>query len=161
VSRDRTKINIGDDAVAGQIYWVRASLHGRKFEATFRVTGRDEQVLVGKWSQTEAAGCGNGGRRVAELVFSQDGRYSYTFPDMMVETMTSGSGKYKWDAAGHALDLDGNVAKATLNGDTLMIEGYVFDPTPPEIIGIEPGTDRAILAPQQICRLTFDPIGKR
>lgn len=78
---------------------------------------------------------------------------------MMVETMTSGGGDYRWDAATGALDLGRDQATATLADDTLVIAGKQFDHSVgPEIIGYDTVHERPIVAPATVCRVTFRPI---
>jgi hypothetical protein len=156
LSSDRRTLRFADDVPAGSSVSVSAMFGKSVIRGSFKITGRDEQVLYGTWSEASSTGCGTGARRVAELVFSQRGGYSFTFPDMMVETMTSGGGRYRFDADAGTLELDGDKFAATLDGAMLTLAGKRFDNSVmPEILGVDPKTNMVIKAPEQQCRIVF------
>ena len=125
-------VRITNDAAAGSTVRVAVLIGGVERVADIVVTGRDEQVLTGSWSQRSAEHCF--GRELAELTFSTDGGYSFTFPEQMVETMTSGSGRYRWDPATGALQMGNYSGVARRDGNMLTIEGIdvLAVPPPPE-----------------------------
>ena len=160
LAKDRRTLRFAEDLPAGAVVSISATLGKDVIEGSFRITGHDEKVLYGTWSEASSTGCGKDARRVAELVFSQRGGYSFTFPDMMVETMTSGAGRYRFDADAGTLELDGDKFAATLDGNTLTLAGKRFDnAVMPEILGVDPKTNMVIMAPEQQCRIVFRKSG--
>lgn len=159
LSSDRRTLRFADDVPAGSSVSVSAMFGKSVIRGSFKITGREERVLYGTWSEASSTGCGRNARRVAELTFGYNGGYSFTFPDMMVETMTSGGGNYTWDAVAGTLKLGANTGKATLSSDTLTLEGLKFDWVAPELLGIDPKTGTAILAPEGVCRIVFRKSG--
>jgi hypothetical protein len=128
LERERV-VRITGDAASGDKVRVVARIGDSEVLADITVTGRDEQVLAGQWSQASAEHCY--GRRLAELIFTADGRYSYTFPEQAFETMVSGTGSYRWDPATGALALGNYKGIARRDGGTLTIEGIDIEGVPP------------------------------
>lgn len=141
-------VRITNDAPAGAPVRVVALIGGVEQSAEIIVTGRDQQVLTGKWHPVSAQGCR--GRALGEMVFGQDGGFSFTFRNEMIETRTSGGGRYDWDAASGRLTLNGRAGLARFVDGQLMVDGFDFDPqdlpVPP------PGT---VPAPPPICRIVL------
>jgi len=143
-------IRITGDAKAGSVVTAVALIGGREVSANLTVVGRGQPVLTGKWRQISAEHCH--GRRLAELIFTTEGTYSFTFPDRMIETMTSGGGSYRWDPASGRIDLGhGWVGLARRSGSALTIDGVDFDPRalPPPL---PPGTASP---PRAVCRIVL------
>lgn len=69
LAKDRRTLRIADDVPAGSVVAISAMIGKQRVTGTFRITGRDEKVLYGKWTEASSSGCGKGARRVAELVF--------------------------------------------------------------------------------------------
>lgn len=124
-------IEISDDAKSGDQVVLSMRIGGAPVSRTLAITGRDEQVLVGKWAPIASERCQ--GRLPAEIIFDDDGRYTFTFPEQMVETMISGGGTYRWEPATGALTMSGSpgAARARFEGDRLVLEGVEFDMPPP------------------------------
>lgn len=131
VARDGT-LRIDPRAAAGSVVEVRTRIGRADRSQRFTIVGRNQQVLTGTWHLESAEHCR---RAPAEFVFSTEGRYSYTFAEQMVETMTSGGGAYRWDSASGVLDLGNGrpPVQARREGARLVIEGLDFDvvPSPP------------------------------
>jgi len=124
-------ILIAADARSGDTVTLSMVIGGNPASRKIRITGRDEQVLTGKWHVVSSEHCQ--GRMPAEIVFADDGSYTFTFPEQMVETMISGGGKYSWDAATGALKMSWSpyAQTARFDGDKLMFVGVEFDMVPP------------------------------
>lgn len=134
IARDGA-IEIGGAARSGDTVTLSMRIGDSAQRRTIRITGRDEQVLTGKWRPVSSENCQ--GRIPAEIVFGDEGRYSFTFAEQMVETMVSGGGSYSWDPATGALVMGWSPypTKARFEGDRLVLEGVVFDPVPPPLPG--------------------------
>ena len=102
LSADRTLLTMDDDAPVGATVAVGFRHAGRPVEARFRVIGRDEVVLTGRWSQRGIEGCG-GAETVRELEFGAENRFSVTFTPF--ETYRDYWGTYAFDPATGALRL--------------------------------------------------------
>jgi hypothetical protein len=90
-------VRVKETAQGGEEFSISLKIDGKPQVYTYKVTGADEQVLFGKWHPRSNQSCR--GRIPGEIVFGTAGRYSYTFPEQMIETMTSGGGRYRWDQA--------------------------------------------------------------
>jgi hypothetical protein len=99
----RRQLRIAPDAVPGREIRFTARNGDREVYGRLVVIARDAQVLSGTFHTVEQGGCW--GPEVAEMTFSADGHYTWTRPGEMFETMVSGSGGYRWDAATGVLDL--------------------------------------------------------
>jgi len=133
-------VRILDDARSGDELVVSMRIGTKERRQTFPITGRDEQTLAGVWRESRRENCE--GRRIAELVFTLSGAFSYTVPEQMVETMVTGSGRYRWDPATGALDMGGEDrfywhGRAVRTPDGLVIEG--INPT-----GFQNGPDMPV-----------------
>ena len=146
MSDDRRTIIVPADIPAGTEIRISAAYDdSREVRIGFVVLGRDARTLAGSWSEVGRENCA--GDRIAELLFSTSGRYSFTRPRDMVETMTSGAGHYRWDPATNVLEMgDGDRVhwrgKAVREGGALVIEGI-------NLTGFQNGPD---LPP---CRITL------
>lgn len=129
--RGRTRIAVRPDAKAGEEIILSMRIGGLPYSRTVKVTGREQQVLTGRWGVVESRNCQ--ARLPAEIRFYDNGGYDFTFPDAMIETMTSGGGAFRWDPATGALSLGGYwQGTARFEGKRLVIEGIEFDlPRPP------------------------------
>lgn len=123
MSPDHGTIIVPPDLPAGTEVTITAAYDkARTVRLRFHVLGRDEPTLAGTWSESERENCE--GRRIAELVFSVEGDFSFTVPEQMVESMVTGSGRYRWDPGTGALDMGGLwQGKAKRTGHSLVIEG--------------------------------------
>ncbi|WP_422058332.1 hypothetical protein [Sphingomonas sp.] len=123
-------LQIADTAKAGDTVTISVLIDGKPKEYRIAITGREEQVLTGTWRPRSNKDCR--GKVPGEIVFTANGYYSFTFPEMMVETMTSGGGRFRWDAATSQLFLDDTLrGKAWFEGKTLVLDGVEFDQTAP------------------------------
>lgn len=124
-------IEIGTEAKSGDIVTLSMEIGGTPARRAIKITGRDEQVLTGKWRPLASEHCQ--GRLPAEIVFDDDGRYTFTFPEQMVETMISGGGTYSWDQTSGALTMSWSPGARTarFEGDKLLLEGVEFEMPPP------------------------------
>lgn len=137
--RSAEKLRIDRDAKAGEEITLSMRIGGQPYSRTVKVTGRDQQVLTGTWHLVESRNCR--ARLPSEMRFFENGGYDFTFPEAMVETMTSGSGSFTWDSTTGALSLGGYWrGTARFEGPRLVLEGPFFDwptsdppgtPTPP------------------------------
>lgn len=146
LTKDRLTILVPPDLPPGTEVTILADYDdGHGAAVGFQVIARDAPTLAGTWRETAREGCE--GRRIAEMVFSTAGRFSYTVPEQMVETMVTGAGDYRWDAATGALAMGsapnfpwrGTARRA---GGTLVLEG--INPT-----GFQLGET------MPLCRITF------
>lgn len=125
------KVAIASEAKSGDVVTLSMQIGGTPARRMIRITGRDEQVLTGKWRPRSSEHCR--GRLPAEIVFGDDGRYSFTFPEQMVETMISGGGTYSWNQASGALTMSWSpdAHTARFEGERLVLTGVEFDLPPP------------------------------
>jgi hypothetical protein len=100
LSADRTALAIAPDAPVGELVTVAFSHAGKPVQAQFRVIGRDEVVLTGRWSQRAVEGCSIA-EPVGELEFMPESRFSVTFRPF--ETYRDYWGTYSFDPATGAL----------------------------------------------------------
>lgn len=157
--RKRRTVTIAPDAAPGSMPTLTVVIGGRDIGTRFKVIGANEAVLTGTWHPRSQANCGR--PELGEIVFGDNGRYVFTFREQMVETMTSGSGSYRWNSATGVLELgDGEgaafVARRTgiarLEGGRLVTEGIDFgypEPIPPA----PPGEPQPPAPPP--CRMEF------
>ena len=96
LSADRSALTIAPDAPVGELVTVGFSHAGKPVEAQFRVIGRDEVVLTGRWSQRSVEGC-QIADRVGELEFFPGNRFAVTFQPF--ETYRDYWGSYSFDPA--------------------------------------------------------------
>lgn len=124
-------IEIADEARSGDRVTLSMRIGANPTSRTLKITGRDEQVLVGTWHPVSSQDCR--GRIPAEVIFADDGSYVFTFADQMVETMVSGGGTYRWDSETGALTMSWSPGQTTarFDGDRLVLEGVEFEPAPP------------------------------
>ncbi|HEX8215428.1 MAG TPA: hypothetical protein VF582_08160 [Allosphingosinicella sp.] len=152
LSKDRSKLLIGDDAKPGSDIALSARFGPFQMNGAFLVVGRDEAVLTGKYSQSAGTGCGNS-RPVGELVFDSRGNYSVTHQPF--ETFVDYSGTYEWDSKTGALRLFSAKSPTTplkegiarFEGGRLVLEGIMLDLLQPPPVPGEHGVDG--------CRLVF------
>jgi hypothetical protein len=134
LARDGT-IHVDPDAPAGAIIRVSMRIGDARVETGITVVGTNQQVLAGTWHPVSQENCY--GRPLGELVLTSDGRYIFTFAEQMIETMTSGSGTYRWEPVSGRIELDGTrTATAHLDGNGLTLEGLSFEGFAPVM---EPG----------------------
>lgn len=152
LAKDRSKLVIHRDAKPGSDIIVSARFGPFQVNGAFRVVGRDESVLTGKYSQRTADNCGNS-KPVRELVFDSRGNYSVTHQPF--ETYVDYSGTYQWDSNTGALRLFSKGDSSTpmkegtarFEGTRLVLEGIVLDlQQPPPLPGEPDGVQ---------CRLLF------
>ena len=136
--RKRRTVEIASDAAPGSTPALSVMIGGQKIGTRFRIVGINETVLTGKWHPTRLVNCGR--PELGEIEFGDTDRYVFTFREQMIETMTSGSGNYRWDSATGALELGfldkgSFVARqkgtAQMIGGRLVIEGIDFGDRPP------------------------------
>jgi hypothetical protein len=96
LSADRSTLTIAPDAAPGSAIRVGFVHAGKTIAAEFRVVGRDEIVLTGRYSQKSVTGC-EVGEPVRELEFTPGNRFSVTF--MPFETYRDYWGSYLFDPA--------------------------------------------------------------
>ena len=124
--RSAEKLRIDRKAKAGEAITLSMRIGGLPYSRTVKVTGADQQLLTGTWRMIESRNCPS--RLPAEIRFYDDGGYDFTFPEAMVETMTSGRGEFRWDPASGALSLGGNWrGTARFEGKRIVMEGLWFD----------------------------------
>jgi hypothetical protein len=129
LARDGT-IRVDPKAAPGSVITVSMRIGGARVVAPITVVGASQQVLTGTWHPVSTENCD--GRPLGELIFTSDGRYVFTLAEQMVESMTSGSGTYRWDPSTGRLDLDHTrTATARLDDGGLTLEGLWFDSFPP------------------------------
>jgi hypothetical protein len=97
VSFDRRSVHvrIGTEAVVGEQASVSVVAGGKRVERVFIVRGEDEVVIAGRWVHT-AGSCHL--FPYVELVFSDDGKLTYTSPERMMESKSDGTLPYEWHA---------------------------------------------------------------
>lgn len=122
-------MRITNDAQAGSVVRAVVLIGGREIYADIVVVGRDQQVLTGTWHPVSMQNCR--GRALGELAFSAEGGFSYTFRSEMMETRTSGGGRYTWDGASGRLTLNGRAGVARLADGGLSVTGFDLDPGEP------------------------------
>lgn len=124
--RGKQRLQVRPDAKAGEEVALSMRIGGLPYSRAVKVTGRDQQVLTGTWHVVESQHCR--ARLPSEIRFFDNGGYDFTFPEAMVETMTSGSGSYTWDQASGALSLGGEWrGTARFEGTRLVMVGPYFD----------------------------------
>ena len=96
LSADRRTLRIADDAPAGAEFTLSFLAGGESVAKRFRITGRDELVLTGRYGQTALEGC-QASEPVREIEFGGDGRFSVTFTPF--ETYRDYWGTYRFDPA--------------------------------------------------------------
>ncbi|WP_342248807.1 hypothetical protein [Sphingomonas sp. OTU376] len=135
--RGRQRLLVRSDAKGGEEIALSMRIGGMPYSRTVKVTGRDQQVLTGTWHVVESQHCRT--KLPSEIRFFDNGGYDFTYPEAMVETMTSGSGSYTWHQASGALSLGGEWrGTARFEGRRLVMVGPYFDsayvPGPGEIL---------------------------
>lgn len=124
--RGARRLQVRPDARAGAEIILSMRVGGLPYSRAVKVTGREQQVLTGTWHLIESRNCR--ARLPSEIRFFDNGGYDFTFPEAMVETMTSGNGSYTWDQATGALSLGGEWrGTARFEGKRLVMEGVYFD----------------------------------
>ena len=99
LSRDRSAFTIAPDAAIGSIVRIRFKKDATEVISEFRVVGRDEILLTGRYSQKSVTGC-EIAEPVRELEFNPNGGFSVTF--LPFETYKDYWGGYTFDpATGH------------------------------------------------------------
>jgi hypothetical protein len=123
LSADRTTLAIAPDAPVGALVTVSFRHEGKPVTAQFRIIGRDEVVLTGRYSQQSVEGC-RVSEPVGELEFSPGNRFSVTFRPF--ESYRDYWGSFSFDPATrriafkaeggnfvpHGLDLEGEAELA-------------------------------------------------
>ncbi len=124
-SPDLRSIRLAPGIARGGVVTISGTFEGKPLVLDIRIMDPGEELLDGIWSERSRSGA-CAGSKIAELVFGPYG-YSYTYPEAMIETMTSGSGIYSWRPASGKLTLDevGYAARLSTDG-TLVIDGYPF-----------------------------------
>ena len=125
LSSDRRSVTIAPDAPAGSTVTVRFTHNGKPVEARFKVVGKDETVLTGRYSQRSLEGC-SAHEPVRELEFKPESRFSVTF--LPFETYQDYWGTYSFDPATKRLRLTvegGNFVPPNLDpeGEAELTEG--------------------------------------
>ena len=116
LDRRRGQLRIGAKAVVGEQATLSFLAGGPRVSRNFIVRGEDEPVLAGRWILADGA-CHL--FPYVELVFSEDGKLTYTSPERMVESMSDGTLPYEWLA-------DAGVIRSTLfagGGTTASVRG--------------------------------------
>jgi hypothetical protein len=96
LSLDRATLTIAPDAAPGSMVSVGFRHMDKTVTKQFRVVGRDELVLTGRWSQQSLDRC-RAAEPVRELEFSPEDRFSVTFTPF--ETYRDYWGSYSFDPA--------------------------------------------------------------
>lgn len=125
LSPDRKSLTVAPDAPPGATVEIRFQHSGKPVSARFRVVGKDEVVLTGRYSQRGIEGCPTA-EPVRELEFMPENRFSVTF--MPFETYKDYWGSYSFDPATRRLRLTvqgGNNVPAGLDleGEAVLAEG--------------------------------------
>ena len=102
LSADRTRLDIDPDAAPGSVVSVGFRHAGKIVAAEFKVIGRDEMVLTGRYSQQSAQGC-EAAEKVRELEFYPGNRFAVTF--FPFETYQDYWGTYAFDPATGRLEM--------------------------------------------------------
>lgn len=140
------KIKIDPSAVPGTEIRFSAQIggaQGRRGYGSFKIIGLNQKVLSGTFGVRRQERCET--PQIAEMSFSADGHYSYTRPEHMVETMVSGSGRYRWDGDTGKLELGGTAEPfvAERTGTAKWVDGALV------LEGVDPsGTSSS-------CRITL------
>ncbi|HEU0134265.1 MAG TPA: hypothetical protein VFR28_05540 [Allosphingosinicella sp.] len=122
---DRKSVTIAPDAPVGSVVLVRFRHDGKPVSTSFKVVGKDEIVLTGRYSQRSLEGC-TSHEPVRELEFRPENRFSVTF--MPFETYQDYWGSYSFDPATRQLRLKvdgGNFVPdgLDLEGEAELVEG--------------------------------------
>ena len=131
LAADRRSIAIAPDAPVGSTVRVSFTHAGKPVAAEFKVIGRDEIVLTGRYSQKSIAGC-QVADAVRELEFNPGNRFSVTFYPL--ESYRDYWGTYSYDPATRRLRMtveDGNFippgldleGEAELSDGRLVLKG--------------------------------------
>jgi hypothetical protein len=96
LSADRTSLTIAPDAPVGALVTVAFSHEGKPVRAQFKVIGKDELVLTGRYSQRAVEGC-DIPDPVRELEFFPGDRFAVTFQPF--ETYRDYWGSFAFDQA--------------------------------------------------------------
>lgn len=130
------RIQIDAKAVPGTEIRFSAQIGGEqggRGYGSFKIIGLEQKVLSGTFGVRTQEGCDT--PKIAEMSFSAQGHYSYTLPQHMVETMVSGSGRYRWDGDTGKLELGGTAEPfaAQRTGTAKWIDGALV------LEGLDPG----------------------
>jgi hypothetical protein len=144
LSADRTRLDIDPEAAPGSVVTVRFRHADKIVAGEFKVIGRDEMVLTGRYSQKSTQGC-EAAEKVRELEFYPGNRFAVTF--FPFETYQDYWGTYEFDPAtgrlrmnvegGNftppGLDLDGQAepASGTLTLREMFLGSKGGPPPPP------------------------------
>jgi len=130
------RVEIDAKAVPGTEIRLSAQIGGERGGrgyGSFKIIGLDQKVLSGTFGVRRQERCDT--PKIAEMTFSADGHYSHTLPEHMVETMVSGSGRYRWDGDTGKLELGGTAEPFVpqRTGTAKWIEGALV------LEGVDPG----------------------